>query len=125
MRRRLTDLQIVTRSLASLICGLIGTAIAFVVPISIGQMFCNYLSGPGPDDFDPYRMVGIFIGLALACCIALIGLYHTLRPWIYPYVATKIGHCQRCGYNLRGLPIEQQHCPECGGEIKNYDRSLK
>lgn len=114
MRRRLSDVQIVLRSLVGLACGLIGTAIAFLVPVVIGFVLCHFLCGPGPNDFNPYWMYGFFIGLILACLVAIVGLYHTLRPWAYPYTAIKPGHCRGCGYNLHGLQEKASACPGCG-----------
>lgn len=117
MRRRLTDGQIVLRSLLALLVTAIATIIAFVVPVFVGGVLCHFLCGPGPNDFNPYFMYGFFIGLILSAGVAIYGLLATLKPWVYPYTHLKDGHCIDCGYNLRGLAGETDHCPECGLKI--------
>ena len=117
MRRRLSDVQIFFRSGLALFCTLIATAIAFCVPVIIGFILCHFLCGPGPNDFNGYWMGGFFIGLALGTIAALYGLFYVVRPWIYPYVPAKMGYCNRCDYDLRGLPESTTACPECGATI--------
>jgi hypothetical protein len=114
MRRRLKDVQMFSRSLLALTCAAASTALAFFVPTVVGVILCDFLCGPGPNDFNPYVMSGFFIGIACAVPVALIGLFYTLKPWFYPYVKMKDGHCRRCGYNLYGLNSALRTCPECG-----------
>ena len=65
MRRRLTDGQIFFRSLLALICTVVATVAAFVLPNEIGALLCHFFCGPGPTDFNTYFMVGVIVSVIL------------------------------------------------------------
>ena len=61
--------------------------------------------------WQPQGSGGSFVSIPIWMPFALVALPTTLLWWLdrrrYPR-----GHCQRCGYDLRGLP--EPRCPECG-----------
>ncbi len=61
--------------------------------------------------------------LGMYFCLALqYGPLLGLSRWLKRKCMTPPGHCQGCGYNLRGL--RENRCPECGLPFEPNDRHL-
>jgi len=108
-----------TRRMCFAMClsGLVGI-LALMIPAHVGVWYPLY--GPGRMSstaviaffFIPfYCIVTLFFGL-------LIGWLVSRHRWFQAYPE---GHCQRCGYDLRGNVSGL--CPECGSNIVVKDKA--
>jgi hypothetical protein len=75
--------------------------------------FVGFASRRGPN-WTHYAVPMWFLALLFAILPAL-----HLRALIRSRRLRRIGHCQRCGYDLRATP---ERCPECGAEVRSQQR---
>jgi hypothetical protein len=53
-----------------------------------------------------------------ACALGFVGFW---RPWDLRARRRRLGWCERCAYDVRGL----EECPECGRRATNLQESLQ
>jgi hypothetical protein len=66
--------------------------------------------------YPPFVASVIGLGVGFFLCFHPV-LIHYALPHYKEYLAS-IGHCQSCGYDLRGSPSGV--CPECGNDAASY-----
>lgn len=68
--------------------------------------------------------IGLALGLmVLLVCVVIVGVVQTSlemssKRIVYPNL------CQKCGYNMKGLPTDVTKCPECGS-VYNRDQLFR
>jgi hypothetical protein len=106
----------------AIIGGLAGVVAAFLTHGTYAQLCClqpgmlltvvfgpDYYVDAGPADPTLFYAVSIIGQCLFGGIIGLaVGAYSIHRGRIGP----KPGYCEKCGYNLKGLP--ESRCPECG-----------
>lgn len=98
--------------------GKLGFATLGTVGVLIAFGYASYLRYPPGFSFSEESYHGWgwwFLGGEAVLCSSICAIGYALGQWWYRRHLSLAGHCDRCGYNLRGN--QSGRCSECGMEI--------